>query len=172
MNQFLGEIRMFAGTFAPVGWEFCNGQLLSIAENDALFALLGTTYGGDGVTTFAVPDLRGRAPIHVGQGPGLSPRVLGEMAGTEYVSLTAAQLPQHYHPVRASTASGTLATPANNVWGASSTGEKQYTQNAPNVTMSANSTSTSGGGQPHHNMMPYQTLSFIIAVYGLFPSQS
>jgi microcystin-dependent protein len=170
-DPFLGEIRMFAGNFAPVGWEFCNGQLLSIAENDALYNLLGTTYGGDGVNTFGMPDLRGRTPMHQGTGNGLSTRILGEITGAESVTLTAAQLPAHYHPVHACSGVGTLATPGGNVWGASSTGEKQYTLNAPNVAMAPACTTTVGGGQPHENMMPYQAVSFIIATQGIYPSQ-
>jgi len=170
-DPFLGEVRMFAGTFAPVGWELCNGQLLSIAENDALYNLLGTTYGGDGVNTFGVPDLRGRSPVHQGQGQGLSNRVLGQLTGTETVTLTAAQIPAHYHPVHATNTAGTASIPTNNVWGQGSTGEKQYTQNAPNVSMSANCTTSTGGSQPHENMMPFLAVSFIIATQGIYPSQ-
>jgi microcystin-dependent protein len=171
-DPFLGEVRMFAGNFAPVGWQFCNGQLVSIAENDALFFLLGTTYGGDGVTTFGLPDLRGRTPIHQGSSGGLTPRVLGQMTGTEAVALTAAQLPSHFHPVRAVSAVGTQAGPGLASWAGASTGERQYSPGAPNATMAATCTSTAGGGLPHENMAPFQAVSFIIALNGIFPQQN
>ena len=171
MDPFLGEVRMFGGNFAPVGWLFCNGQLLNISENDALFNLLGTTYGGDGQTTFGLPDLRGRTPIHMGQGPNLSPRNLGDQFGTEAVTLTASQLPTHFHVVHARKEKGTQTGPKDAVWAASSTGEKQYTQNAPNTSMAASATTVEGGGLPHDNMMPFQAVSFIIATEGVFPSR-
>lgn len=171
MDPFLGEVRMFGGTFAPVGWLFCNGQLLNISENDALFNLLGTTYGGDGQTTFGLPDLRGRTPIHMGQGPNLSPRNLGDRFGTETVTLTASQLPTHYHVVHAHKDKGTQTGPKDAVWAAASTGEKQYTQNSPNTNMAASATTIAGGGLPHDNMMPFQAVSFIIATSGIYPSQ-
>jgi microcystin-dependent protein len=171
-DPFLGEVRMFAGNFAPVGWAFCNGQLLPIAENDALFFLLGTTYGGDGQVTFALPDLRGRTPIHQGSASGLTPRTLGELTGTETVTLTAAQIPSHFHPVHAVSGVGTQAAPGGASWAAASTGEKQYSQASPNTSMAANCTSIAGGGQPHDNMAPFQAVSFIIALQGIFPSQN
>jgi microcystin-dependent protein len=170
MDPFLGEVRMFAGNFAPVGWQFCNGQLLNIAENDSLFNLLGTTYGGDGQTTFALPDLRGRTPIHMGQGPNLSPRNLGDAPGSEAVTLTPAQMPSHYHPVRASSKDAAQADPKDCVW-AVVKGENRYTQAAPTITMSASCTTPAGGGQPHDNMMPFQAVSFIIATEGIYPPQ-
>jgi len=171
-DPFLGEVRMFAGNFAPVGWEFCNGQLVSIAENDALFSLLGTTFGGDGVTTFGLPDLRGRTPIHQGQGSGLTNRVLGQMVGAETVALSQAQLPAHYHAVHAISAAGTAADPTNAAWAASTTAENQYSQGLPNVAMSASSTTPAGSGQPHENMAPFQAVSFIIALQGIYPPQN
>lgn len=170
MDPFLGEVRMFAGTYAPMGWEFCNGQLLNISQYDSLFALIGTTYGGDGVSTFALPDLRGRTPIHMGQGPNLSPRNLGDSLGRESVLLTAAQMPTHYHSVHASSKAGVQAVPNGSVW-AVVTGENRYTQAAPTVSMSPNATTPAGGGQPHDNMMPFQAVSFIIATEGVFPSR-
>jgi microcystin-dependent protein len=170
-DPFLGEVRMFAGNFAPVGWEFCNGQLLAIAENDALFSLLGTTYGGDGQNTFGLPDLRGRTPIHQGSGGGLTPRVPGEMTGTETVTLTSSQLPSHFHPVHATSGAGTTAVPTGASWAAASTGENQYSQATPNASMAAISTVAVGGGQPHDNMAPFQALSFIIALQGIYPTQ-
>lgn len=172
MEPYLGEVRMFGGNFAPVGWVLCNGQLLSIAENDALYNLLGTTYGGDGVNTFGVPDLRGRSPIHQGQGQGLTNRVLGQMLGQESVALTQNQIPAHYHPVHVSTTAGADALATNNVWAPSSSAEKQYTQNAPTVTMSAQCTTPAGGGLPHENMMPFQAVTFIIATAGIYPPQN
>lgn len=170
-DPFLGEVRLFAGNFAPQGWALCNGQALSIAENDALFTLLGTTYGGDGVNTFCVPDLQGRTPIHAGGGSGLSPRVPGEMTGSETVTLTARQLPAHYHPVHANSAAGTQAEPQGAVWAAASSGELQYSGAPPNVSMSAQCTTVQGGGMPHDNLMPFQVATFIIACVGIFPSQ-
>lgn len=170
-DPFLGEVRMFAGTFAPVGWELCNGQLISIAENDALYNLLGTTYGGDGVNTFGLPDLRGRSPIHQGSAGGLTPRVLGSMLGVETVSLTAAQTPAHFHPVHAFSTAGTVNIPTGASWAAASTGENQYSQSNPNASMAANSTTIVGGGQPHENMSPFLAVSFIIALQGIYPSQ-
>ncbi|APV51541.1 phage tail protein [Betaproteobacteria bacterium GR16-43] len=170
-DPFLGEVRMFAGTFAPIGWELCNGQLLPIAENDALYNLLGTTYGGDGVNTFGVPDLRGRSPVHQGQGQGLSNRVLGQLVGIETVQLTASQIPAHYHPLHAISTAGTLSIPTNATFAGASTEEKQYTQNAPNVTMAATCTAPTGGGQPHENMAPFLAVTFIIATQGIYPSQ-
>lgn len=172
MDPFLGEIRMFGGNFAPVGWMFCDGSLLPIAENDALYTLLGTAYGGDGVATFGIPDLRGRAPIHAGNGNGLTPRVMGQMFGLEAVTLTAATTPTHYHPVHASSTPGTQADPTGAYWAAASTGESQYSQANPNIAMSGAATQPSGGGQPHENMMPFQAVSFIIAVAGIYPTQN
>ena len=171
-DPYLGEVRMFAGTFAPVGWALCNGQLLNIAEYDALYVLLQTTYGGDGQNTFGLPDLRGRSPIHQGNGIGLTPRGLGQMLGTETVTLTAAQMPAHFHPVHAFSTAGTVAAPGTTTsWAAASTGENQYSQAAPGVSMSANCTTVAGGGQPHENMAPFVAVNFIIALEGIFPSQ-
>ena len=171
MDPFLGEVRMFAGTFAPIGWEPCDGRLLAIAENDALYSLLGTTYGGDGINTFGVPDLRGRSPVHMGQGLGLTNRVLGQMTGTETVQLSPSQIPAHFHPVRVVSTAGKVSDPTNAEWAASSAGEKQYTLNAPNTSMSAACTTTAGGGQPHENMAPFLAVTFIIATSGIYPSQ-
>lgn len=171
-DPFLGEVRMFAGNFAPVGWVFCNGQLLSIAENDALYTLLGTTFGGDGQNTFGVPDLRGRTPIHQGQGNGLTPRVMGQVFGTETVSLTAAQSPSHTHAVHASSTHGAALTPTNGVWAGSSSGDFLYAKAAPTVTMAASAVSPAGSSMPHENMAPFQAVSFIIATSGIYPPQS
>jgi microcystin-dependent protein len=161
---------MFGGNFAPLGFAFCNGQLLSIAENDVLFSLIGTTYGGDGQTTFALPDLRGRIPVHAGQGPGLSNYVVGQSAGSETVTLTAQQFPTHTHAAQGQTGAGNQAGPGGGVWAASA--QNQFSPNAPSAGMSNQAIGTAGGSQPHDNMMPYQVISFIIALYGIYPSQS
>jgi microcystin-dependent protein len=168
-EPFLGEIRMFAGTFAPLGWEFCNGQLLPISPNTALFSLLGTTYGGDGQSTFALPDLRGRVPLHQGQGPGLTGRQIGESAGTEQVTLTKAQMPQHRHPT-AATGAATLGDGGGHLVGATAT--NVYVDTDPALSMSPDTLAPRGGGQPHSNLMPFQCVSFIIAMEGIYPSQN
>ena len=170
-EPFVGEIRMFAGNFAPRGWAFCDGQLLAVSQNDALFALLGTIYGGDGRTTFGLPDLRGRVPIHAGSGPGLSPRRLGSKAGTEKETLTVNQMPSHRHGVQTSTATGVSDNPQGNVFGHSLTpayvaGAPSGANNFPSDIMSA-----SGGSRSHTNEMPYLCIHFIIALVGIFPSR-
>jgi microcystin-dependent protein len=163
---------MFAGNFAPAGWRICNGDALPISEFDALYTLLGTTYGGDGVTTFNLPDLRGRTPIHQGQGPGLTMRVIGQTLGAEAVALTPAQMPAHFHPVAANSAAGDSPSPtAGCVWAGGSTKETQYSKRPSTASMSAAATTPAGDGAPHPNMMPFQAVSFIIAVEGIFPSQ-
>ncbi|HET7549049.1 MAG TPA: tail fiber protein [Usitatibacter sp.] len=171
MDPYIGEVRMFAGNFAPVGWLFCNGDALPISQYEVLYTLLGTTYGGDGMTTFNLPDLRGRTPIHQGQGPGLSARTMGDSLGSETVSLTAAQMPQHFHPVSASSAKATDPGPsAGMVWGVVENG--QYANPPANAAMSLNATTASGKSAPHPNMGPFQAVSFIIATEGIFPSRS
>jgi microcystin-dependent protein len=170
-DPYIGEIRMFAGNYAPQDWAFCDGQLLPISQYDTLFALIGTTYGGDGQTTFALPDLRGRLPIHLGSGPGLSPRQLGEPGGAETVVLTSPQLPVHSHVLYASTSPAGSSSPAGNVT-ATVSGANIYGAGAPTVAMNAQSVAPSGGSAPHDNVMPYLCLSFIIALYGIFPSQN
>ena len=169
-NPFIGEIRLFGGNFAPQGWAFCNGQLQAISDNNALFSLLGTTYGGDGQSTFALPDLRGRVPIHQGQGAGLSSRILGTTGGSESVTLTLAQMPVHSHQLNASATAasaaagpgGVLATPATQIYGAGT----------PTTPMDAAEVTPVGGNQPHQNMAPYQAVNFIISLFGIFPSQN
>jgi microcystin-dependent protein len=170
-EPFIGEIRMFGGNFAPRGWAFCNGQMLSIAQNTALFSLLGTMYGGDGRTTFALPDMRGRAPIHQGQGPGLSQRPIGAKGGTEKVLLSVANLPSHTHLARANSAGATQPSPAGNV--PATTPGPSY-QPAPDggTQMNPNFIAPSGGGQGHPNMQPFLAVSFIIALEGIFPSRN
>ncbi|MGH8085782.1 MAG: phage tail protein [Lysobacter sp.] len=169
---FLGEIRMFGFSRTPSGWQACDGTLLAISQNDALFALLGTTYGGDGQTTFAVPDLRGRAPLNAGSGPGLSPYVQGQSGGAESVALTVAQLPSHTHAYRAGTATATAATPGASLQLGTLRDDSMYSTaaGAP-VMLSPSSTTVSGGSQPHDNTMPTLTVQFCIAMQGIFPSQ-
>jgi microcystin-dependent protein len=171
-NPFIGEIRMFGGNFPPVGWAFCNGQLIPISQNDTLFALIGTTYGGDGQNTFQLPNLQSRIPIHDGQGPGLSNYIIGQDGGVEQVTVTTANLPAHSHTVVADAGTGTATSPAGNVW-ANSTGAKQFTTAASNTTMNAGSIGQApGGSQPHDNMVPFLAVSFIISLFGIFPSRN
>lgn len=163
-EPYVGEIRMFAGNFAPQGWAICNGQLLPIAGNETLFMLLGTTYGGDGENTFALPDLRGRIPV--GSGSGYT---LGQMDGTETVTLTTGQMPAHTHTAHSNSANGTVEQPANAFWAGS--GIRPYGSGAPSIAMGAAITSA-GGSLPHDNMMPFLTITFIIAMTGLYPTQN
>ena len=175
MDPFVGEIRIFAGNFAPTGWALCNGQLLPISQNTALFSLLGTFYGGDGKTTFALPNLQGSAPLMVGQGNGLSDRSLGETGGTNNVTLIASEMTAHAHPVYGSSSPGTDVVPTNNDWGVASVtrGQKLYAQTAgTSPAMSPEAFGMSGGSQPHNNLPPYLTLTFIIALQGVFPPRS
>src|SRR5579884_2579371 len=169
-TPFVGEIRMFAGNFAIVNFAKCDGQLQQIAQNETLFALIGTTYGGDGVNTFAYPNLQGRVPLHQGQGLGLSPRVIGETAGVEQVTITTQTFPAHTHTFSASTASGTSNVPTNNVI-AEDAQVKNFTPYPPAVPMNPQSLTTAGSSLPHENMMPSLTVTFLIALFGIFPSQ-
>ncbi len=170
MSQpYVGEIRMFGGNFAPRDWAFCDGSLLAISQNDVLFALIGTTYGGDGQNTFALPDLRGRLPIHQGAGPGLSNRIIGELAGTESVTITSPQLPFHNHTVQVSSNAGTTGTPSAGV----TLGVADidlYIAESPTVNMNAGSMSSVGGSQPHSNIQPFLAVNFIISLFGIFPT--
>jgi microcystin-dependent protein len=172
-DPFLAEIRMFAGNFAPTGWALCNGQIMSISQNTALFSLLGTTYGGDGKSNFALPNLQASAPLAAGQGVGLSQVFLGESAGESTVTLLSTELPAHTHFVSASTAAGG-STPAGNVWskpnerGADGYAGALGTQQA----MSATALASAGSGQPHNNLMPYVVVTFIIALQGIFPARN
>jgi len=168
-EPYVGEIRMFAGSFAPRGYAKCDGQLLAVSQNDALFSLLGTTYGGDGRTTFGIPDLRGRVPIHWGSGPGLTPRNLGARGGQERVQLTANTLPAHKHTLQAENDAATSNAPANNVLANTST--PIYVTGGP-VQMDAASIANTGGGDTHNNVMPFQCICFIIALIGIYPSRS
>jgi len=169
-EPFVGEIRMFAGNFAPRGWSFCDGQLLAVSQNDALFSLLGTTYGGDGRTTFGLPDLRGRIPIHQGTGPGLSPRRLGSKAGAESVTLTTNQMPSHTHDVIVNNAAADQTSPTGHVL--AETAPKTYTDaTARQENMSSSSVTNTGGGRSHANLMPTLCLNYIIALVGIYPSR-
>jgi microcystin-dependent protein len=168
-QPYVGEIRLFAGNFAPAGWAFCNGQLLPISENETLFQLIGTTYGGDGQSTFAMPDLRGRVPIHQGTGAGLSPRIVGEMGGSESVALTINQISNHTHAFLASTAPGTQSNPAGSVLGASPS-VTLYLEEGPTVNLNPAAIAPLGGSQPHSNLQPFQCINYIISLFGIFPS--
>jgi microcystin-dependent protein len=168
---YLGEIRMFGGNFAPAGWAFCDGQPLLISENDRLFNLIGTTYGGNGETTFALPDLRGRLPLHAGTGSDGVTYTLGQMAGEESVTLTVNQIPAHTHLVNVDENSGTQVSPTNNIL-AQSQNPQMYRALTPTLAMNASSVQPAGGSQPHDNMMPFLVISFIISLFGDFPSQS
>jgi microcystin-dependent protein len=163
-DPYIGEIRMFAGSFAPSGWAICDGSLLPIASNTPLFALIGTTYGGDGQSLFALPDLRGRVPVH--QGPGF---VLGQMAGTEQVTLNAAQMPAHSHGWVAASSLGTASAGPGDLLASSST-TNHFSSSAPSAQLAGNAVTPAGGGQPHENRAPYLAVNFIIALYGIFPS--
>jgi microcystin-dependent protein len=163
-DPYVGEIRIFAGNFPPVGWMFCQGQVLPINEYDTLYNLIGTTYGGDGQSTFQLPDLRGRLPIHQGSG-----FVLGQLAGTETVTLNTQQIPAHSHPFMASTSPGSASSPSGNMT-ASSTALSIYYEAVPTNPMGPNSIALAGGSQPHDNFQPYLCLDFIISLYGIYPS--
>ena len=172
-NPFVAEIRIFAGNFAPTGWALCNGQLMPISQNTALFSLLGTTYGGDGKSNFALPNLQGSAPMQAGQGPGLSLRDLGEIGGEQNVTLLQTEMPAHSHGVQGTTSLG-LPGPGGNAWGSGANGfGNLYTASgAGNVQMSPFGTSITGGNLPHNNLPPFLCLTFIIALQGVFPARS
>jgi len=163
-QPYVGEIRMFGGNFAPAGWMFCEGQLLPISENETLFNLIGTTYGGDGQSTFALPDLRGRLPIHFGNG-----FTLAETGGAEEITLTVQQIPAHSHPMLASSATASQTTPQTTVL-ATPTVPDLYRASAANVALAPQSIGSTGGSQPHTNFQPYLCVDFIISLFGIFPS--
>jgi microcystin-dependent protein len=166
-NPYIGEIRMFAGNFPPAGWALCQGQLLAIAEYDTLFTLIGTTYGGDGESTFALPNLNARFPVHSGTGPGGASFTIAQTGGVDEVTLTTNQLPAHSHPVTAG--SGATTATANGaypgVWA-----DAPYTSNAPDTTLAPQQLAPQGGSQPHENRQPYLAMTFIIALFGVYPS--
>jgi len=176
---FVAEIRMFGFNFPPTGWAFCNGQLLPISQNTALFSLLGTFYGGDGKSNFALPNLQNRVPLHQGQGPGLSDRVIGETGGEQSVTLTTQEMASHNHSFVASTANATTVTSSGNQPAKGFTGNfqssrqvKMYSTVAPNAQMNPNAIGITGGSLPHNNLMPFLTVSFCIALQGIFPSRN
>jgi microcystin-dependent protein len=172
-SPFIAEIRMGGWNFAPRGWAFCNGQITSIAQNTALFSLLGTTYGGNGQTTFALPDLRGRMPIGRGQGPGLSPRSLGESGGQETVTLTQSQMPAHAHVAQGANTGGTTTDPNGAVWASSVGGRTPPPLYAvPGNPQTMDPTNPSGGSQPHSNLQPLLAINFVIALQGVFPPRN
>jgi len=168
-EPFIAEIRIFAGNFAPRGWAFCNGQLLPVAQNTALFSLIGTTYGGDGRTTTALPNLQGRAPMHPGRGPGLTPRSLGQKGGVETITLSEAQMPNHNHAMIATEEEVDRRTPENRFL---AEGEQVYGPATNLDSMAAETLATVGGSQQHNNMQPFLAINFIIALLGLYPSRS
>jgi microcystin-dependent protein len=163
-DPYVGEIRMFAGNYAPAGWQFCDGSLLPISEYETLFQLIGTTYGGDGQNTYAVPDMRGRIPVHFG-----NTHVLGEMAGTEQVTLGQTQIPAHNHTMMANNSVANTPNPGNNLLGLS-TQVNMFFSDPANGTMAPGTISNDGGNQPHDNVMPYLCVNFIISLFGIFPS--
>ena len=163
---------MFGGDFAPRGWAKCEGQLLAISQHSALFSLLGTMYGGDGRTTFALPDLRGRVPMHYGLGPGLSTHIQGESGGTETNMLTVANLPAHNHSINAVTADGNTSAPGGNLPAGTKLLDKEYSDATATTTMNATMVSSTGGGQAVNNMQPYLTVTYIIALQGIYPTRN
>jgi microcystin-dependent protein len=167
-SPYVGEIRIFAGTFAPAGWQFCNGQTLAISQYEVLFNLIGTTYGGDGVSTFLLPNLQSRVPIHMGTDRQGTPWIQGQITGSENVTLTTQQMPQHNHTVTAAV-SGASSNPSGSIYGG---GQAMYSTNTPTVQMSPAIISNSTGSQPHPNLMPYLAVSFIISLFGIFPSRN
>jgi microcystin-dependent protein len=174
-DQFVAEIRIFPFNFAPTGWAFCNGQLLPISQNTALFSLLGTTYGGDGKSTFALPNLQGSTPMQQGQGPGLSQRFLGEVGGEQNVTLIQTEMPVHSHGALGASGTG-QNSPVGNAWASGlKTGPSVYTPSGTqnnDVAMNPLALAISGGSQPHNNMMPFLTLNFCIALQGIFPPRT
>jgi microcystin-dependent protein len=172
-DPFVAEIRIFPFNFAPKGWAFCDGQILPISQNTALFSLLGTTYGGDGKSTFALPDMQGNAPMHPGQGPGLSLHDLGETGGSQTVTLLESEIPSHSHSLNAVGGfNGTNNDPTNQAPAKGDAGLLPYTPSGPSLNMAFQAIAPAGGDQPHNNMMPYLTLSFCIALQGVFPPRT
>ncbi len=171
-EPFVGEIRMFAGNFAPRGWALCDGQLLAVSQNDALFSLFGTIYGGDGRTTFGLPDLRGRIPIHAGSGPGLTPRNLGSRSGQERVQVTVAQLPAHSHALQASADPGSETGPEGNLPAANTPVDIYKEPVPPGTDLETSAITAQGGSQQHENLMPFLAIYFIVALAGIYPSRS
>jgi microcystin-dependent protein len=176
MTPILAQISIFGFNFAPRGWAFCNGQILAISQNTALFSLLGTTYGGNGQTNFALPNLQGCSPVSAGQAPGLSNYLLGQSGGDPNIQLTAAQMPAHNHVAAANSGDGSLPAPTNNIWAGPGADRDLYWYSpyslGSTVQMAANALSAAGGGQPHNNYMPYLAVNYCIALQGVFPSRN
>jgi microcystin-dependent protein len=172
VDPFVAEIRIFGFNFAPRGWALCNGQLMPISQNTALFSLLGTTYGGDGRTTFALPNLQGQAPMHPGQGPGLSLHDLGESGGSETVTLLESEIPSHGHNWMGSGQVAEDRTPANEVFARATGGNLYTTDTSQMVQLASTAVQPAGGGQPHNNLQPYLTLNFCIALQGVYPPRT
>lgn len=170
-DPFIGEIRVFGFNFAPMDWAVCAGQLLSISQNPALFSIIGTQYGGDGMSNFALPNLQGNVALHQGAGPGLTPRTIGEAGGSAAVTLTPAQMPAHGHAAACSNGKGSAYGPAGNVWATDAGGGREYAP-AANATMAASALAVTGGNQPHDNMQPSLAVNFCIALAGIFPARN
>lgn len=171
-NPFLAEIRIFAGNFAPAGWAFCDGQIMSISQNTALFSLLGTTYGGNGTTNFALPNLQGSAPMHSGQGPGLSLHNLGETGGEQSVTLLESEIPAHSHTANCNAGMGDQYGPTGFFWATDAGGNDEYAPAGDNHQMAQGAVGLMGNGEPHNNLQPFLVLTFIIALQGVFPARS
>lgn len=171
MDPFIGEVKLFAGNFAPRGWAFCDGQLLPISQNTALFSILGTIYGGDGRTTFALPDLRGRVAIGPRHGAGLSDYREGQKGGMEHVTLTVSQMPSHNHSLRADMNAGNTNSPTNHILANTAAFDNEYSNASPNTDMNSNAIGNNGGNQSHENRQPFLAINYIIAMQGIFPSR-
>jgi microcystin-dependent protein len=171
-QPFIGEIRMFAGNFAPAGWAFCDGQLMPISQNDAMFVLIGTTYGGDGQETFALPNLQSRIPLHMGNGPDGVNYPLAQAAGVESVTLTTQQIPNHTHSLIGTTNGALQTGPGGNIFGVSASVEYGTTGLSADTAMNAQAISPVGGSQPHENCQPFLCINYIISLFGLFPQQT
>ena len=171
-EAMIGEVKMFAGNFAPRGWALCNGQLLQISQNSALFSILGTTYGGDGRTTFALPDLRGRVPVHAGSGTGLIRKQLGQQGGAENVNISVRNLPSHTHAIKAVAEVGDEGLPNGNLLASNSSANRSYSTLSSNATMNKSMVENTGGNLPVNNMQPYLTINYIICLEGIYPSRN
>ena len=171
-EAMIGEVKMFAGNFAPRGWALCNGQLLQISQNSALFSILGTTYGGDGRTTFALPDLRGRVAVHAGSGTGLIRKQLGQQGGAENVNISVRNLPSHTHAIKAVAEVGDEGLPNGNLLASNSSANRSYSTLSSNATMNKSMVENTGGNLPVNNMQPYLTINYIICLEGIYPSRN